>query len=237
MLGDSFSQGSLYPPFPVRAYLRFLRFLTSHSSCPCRCCQCRFCFRYNPRVCSELVACCKIQGSRKYRRCRIPYLLAPSRWSPAWEGYGMERLFFPVLSLALQWFGPRYKAEPRFLEAQIPILRFCVNASRIPPTPKEQAELFRLGTLLGHDVSKVMHVVRPESYPKRVRKSRRVAPFKASGRPRTEPHDVRPFTSANGRTAGGFPEQNSPPRRHLTFPSHGRKDRPTGSESGRHRCR
>lgn len=35
----------------------------------------------------------------------------------------MEQLFFPVLSLALQWFRPRYNAQLQILEAQIRILR------------------------------------------------------------------------------------------------------------------
>ena len=97
----------------------------------------------------------------------------------------MERLFFPVLSLALQWFRPRYNAQLQFLEAQIRILRSRVDASRIVPTPKEKAELLRIGASLDHDVSEVMHVVLPETYRKWVRQARRGIAFKPSGRPRT----------------------------------------------------
>jgi len=64
----------------------------------------------------------------------------------------MERLFSPVLALALQCFRPRYSARFQLLEAQIRILRSRVDAIRIVPTPKEKAELLRLGGLWGHDV-------------------------------------------------------------------------------------
>lgn len=59
-----------------------------------------------------------------------------------------------------------------------------MDVSRIIPTPKEKAELLRLGALVGHDVAEVMHVVRPETYQKWVRQSRRGIAFKPSGRPR-----------------------------------------------------
>lgn len=97
----------------------------------------------------------------------------------------MERLFFPDLSLALQWFRPRYNAHLQFLEAQIRILRSRVDTSRIVPTPQEKAELLRIGASLDHDVSEVMHVVLPETYRKWVRQTRRGIAFKSSGRPRT----------------------------------------------------
>ena len=97
----------------------------------------------------------------------------------------MERLFFPVLSLVLQWFRPRYNAQLQILEAQIRILRSRIDSSRIVPTPQEKAELLRLGASIGHDVSEVMHVVQPETYRRWVRQSRRGVVFKPSGRPRT----------------------------------------------------
>ena len=96
----------------------------------------------------------------------------------------MERLLFPVLSLALQWFRPRYNAQLQFLEAQIRILRSRIDSNRIVPNPAEKAELLRLGALLEHDVSEVMHVVRPETYRKWVRQTKRGILFKRSGRPR-----------------------------------------------------
>jgi len=96
----------------------------------------------------------------------------------------MERLLFPVLSLALQWFRPRYNAQLQLMAAQIRILRSRIDASRIVPSPKEKAELLQLGALLEHDVSEVMHVVRPETYRKWVAQSKRGVAFKPSGRPR-----------------------------------------------------
>ena len=53
----------------------------------------------------------------------------------------MERLFFSMLALALQWFRPRHNVQLQFLEAQIPMLRSRVDVSRIVPTPKEKVEL------------------------------------------------------------------------------------------------
>lgn len=96
----------------------------------------------------------------------------------------MERVFYFVLSLALQWFRPRYNAQLQFLEAQIRILRSRVDATRIVPNPVEKAELLRLGALFDHDVSEVMHVVRPKTYRKWVRQAKRGIAFKRSGRPR-----------------------------------------------------
>ena len=97
----------------------------------------------------------------------------------------MERLFFSMLALALQWFPPRYNARLQLMTAQIRILRSRIDTSRIVPTPKEKAELLRLGAMLDHDVAEVMHVVQPETYRKWVRQSRRGIAFKRSGRPRT----------------------------------------------------
>jgi len=64
----------------------------------------------------------------------------------------MDRLFFSLLALALQWFRPRYNAQLQLLEAPIRILRSRIDVSRIVPIPKEKAELLRLGALLGHHI-------------------------------------------------------------------------------------
>ena len=73
----------------------------------------------------------------------------------------MDRFIFSMLALVLQWFRPRYNAQLQLMAAQIRILRSRVDASRIVPTPKEKAELLRIGASLGHDVAEVMHVVQP----------------------------------------------------------------------------
>jgi hypothetical protein len=57
----------------------------------------------------------------------------------------MDRLFFSLLALALQWFRPRYNAQLQLLAAQIRILRSRIDVTRIVPTPKEKAERLRLG--------------------------------------------------------------------------------------------
>ncbi len=69
----------------------------------------------------------------------------------------MDRLFFPLLAMALQWFRPRYNTHLQLLEAQIRILRSRIDVSRIVPTPQEKAELLHLGALLDHDVAEVIH--------------------------------------------------------------------------------
>lgn len=96
----------------------------------------------------------------------------------------MDRLFFSLLVLALQWFRPRYNAQVQLLVAQIRILHSRVDMSRIVPTSKEKAELLRLGELLGHEVGEVMYVVQPKTYRRWVRQSRKGVAFKGSGRPR-----------------------------------------------------
>ncbi len=55
----------------------------------------------------------------------------------------MDRLFFSMLTLALQWFRPRYNVRPQLLQAQIRILRSRIDVSRVVPTPQEKAELLR----------------------------------------------------------------------------------------------
>jgi putative transposase len=97
----------------------------------------------------------------------------------------MDRLVYSLLTLALQWFRPRYNVHLQLLQAQIRILRSRIDVSRIVPTPTEKAELLRLGALVDHDVAEVMHVVQPETYRRWVRQAGRGLPFKASGRPRT----------------------------------------------------
>ena len=96
----------------------------------------------------------------------------------------MDRLFYSLLTLALQWFRPRYNVHLQLLQAQIRMLRSRIDISRIVPTPQEKAELLRLGALVDHDVAEVMHVVQPETYRKWVRQSKRGIVFKRPGRPR-----------------------------------------------------
>ena len=68
----------------------------------------------------------------------------------------MDSLFFSMLALVLQWFRPRYNAQLQILAAQIRILRSRVDASRIVPTPKEKAELLRLGRSAEHGKSEFL---------------------------------------------------------------------------------
>jgi putative transposase len=83
----------------------------------------------------------------------------------------------------MRWFRPRYNAQLQLMAAQIRILRARIDTDRIVPTPKEKAELLRLGAALDHDVAEVMHVVQPETYRRWVRQAKLGIPFKWSGRP------------------------------------------------------
>lgn len=50
----------------------------------------------------------------------------------------MESLFYSLLTLALQWFRPRYNVHLQMLQAQIRMLRSRIDVSRIVPTPQEK---------------------------------------------------------------------------------------------------
>lgn len=97
----------------------------------------------------------------------------------------MDAIIFSLVTLMTQWLRPRYNARLRLLEAQIRMLRARVDTSRIVPTPKERAELLRLGAAMGHDIDEVMHVVVPGTYKKWLRQLRAGGKFRPTGRPRT----------------------------------------------------
>jgi putative transposase len=97
----------------------------------------------------------------------------------------VDNLLFALISLAMRWLEPRYNAQLQFLREQIRILRSRVDAERIVPTPEERAELLRIGMLLDHDVTELMHVVRPATYHRWRREQRRGHVPKKTGRPPT----------------------------------------------------
>ena len=103
----------------------------------------------------------------------------------------MNGLVFSLMELMTQWLRPRYTTRIQLLEAQIRMLRARVNASRIVPTPRERAELLRLGAAMDHDIGELMHVVIPETYRKWLRQLRGRRSYKPSGRPCT------PFATRN----------------------------------------
>ena len=97
----------------------------------------------------------------------------------------MDTILFSLATVLTQWLRPRYNAELRLLEAQIRMLRMRIDASRIVPTPKERAELLRLGASMAHDIDDLMHVVVPATYKKWLRQLRGGKKFRPTGRPRT----------------------------------------------------
>ena len=97
----------------------------------------------------------------------------------------MDAILFPLVTLLTQWLRPQYNAGLRLFEAQIRMLRARIDTSRIVPTPKERAELLRLGASMGRDIDEVMHVVVPATYRKWLRQVRVGKKFRRAGRPRT----------------------------------------------------
>jgi putative transposase len=97
----------------------------------------------------------------------------------------MENLLYALISLAMRWLEPRHNAQLQFLREQIRILRVRVDADRVVPTPAERAELLRIGALLDHEVSDLMHVVRPATYHRWRREQRKGYVPKKTGRPPT----------------------------------------------------
>ena len=55
--------------------------------------------------------------------------------------------FYTGLGLLNQYLKPRFSAKMRLLTFQIRMLRDLINAAKIVPTPKERAELMRLGEI------------------------------------------------------------------------------------------
>jgi hypothetical protein len=98
---------------------------------------------------------------------------------------GMNQLIFVVVSLFGRWFKPRNNVHIQILEAQIRMLRFRIDSTRIVPTKVERAELIRLGALVDGDIAEVMRIVKPGTYARWLRDVRRGRVFKKLGRPAT----------------------------------------------------
>ena len=58
----------------------------------------------------------------------------------------MDRLAFPFLALALQWFRPRHNAQLQLMEAQIRILRLRIDTTRIVANPMRFSTINELYT-------------------------------------------------------------------------------------------
>lgn len=86
---------------------------------------------------------------------------------------GVNPAFYAVVGLLSQYFEPRLSTKMQLLVFQIRMLRDRINALKIVPTPKERAELIRLGEMLEHDVNGIMFVVHPSTYKKWIRDRRR----------------------------------------------------------------
>ena len=86
---------------------------------------------------------------------------------------GVSPVLFAVVGLLSQYFEPRFNVKMQLLVFQIRMLRARINAMKIVPTPKERAELMRLGAILDHDINGIMFVVHPSTYKKWIRDGRR----------------------------------------------------------------
>ncbi len=96
----------------------------------------------------------------------------------------MTNVLQTVLCLFIQFFAPRHNAQIRFLKAQIAILRKRVPAKHIVPSPKEKAELLRLGSEFGHQVGPLLEVVTLPTYRRWICDARKGRKPGESGRPR-----------------------------------------------------
>jgi putative transposase len=114
----------------------------------------------------------------------------------------MNRATFALGLLMSQFIEPRFNTKLQLLIFQIGMLRNRIDALKIVPTPRERTELMRLGELLGHDVSVLMIVVRPDTYKKWVRDHNRGKDWVLAGR-RGTPEAIRNLlcrmTEANPR--------------------------------------
>jgi putative transposase len=89
-----------------------------------------------------------------------------------------------VLCLFAQFFAPRHNAQIRFLKAQIATLRKRIPADHIVPSPREKAELLRLGAEFGHQVAPLLDVVTLPTYRRWIHDAKKGRKPKKSGRPR-----------------------------------------------------
>ncbi|MCC6796703.1 MAG: transposase [Candidatus Hydrogenedentes bacterium] len=85
----------------------------------------------------------------------------------------MTETLAPIFALAMEWIRPKYNAKMQFLEAQIQMLRRRQGNRKLRLTPKERAELLRLGYYFDHEIEDLIHVVHPETYRHWVRRIRR----------------------------------------------------------------
>ena len=69
---------------------------------------------------------------------------------------------FQVFTMLLaEKFRPKYDARLQLLAYQVNMLRSRIDDDRIYTTPRERAELIRLGETIDHNIADVMLVVKP----------------------------------------------------------------------------
>ncbi len=77
---------------------------------------------------------------------------------------GFSRMFQVFEKLFEAKYRGRYNAQLQMQAYQIQMLESRIDADRIYTTPKERADLIRLGSELEHDVDDVLLVVKPDTY-------------------------------------------------------------------------
>ena len=93
---------------------------------------------------------------------------------------------FAVLLWAMlaHFFDPKHNAQIRLLKAQIKILQDRLPAKRISPSPEEKKEILRLGAICDHNIDELMMIVKPATYRRWLKKTKKGESFKRLGRPR-----------------------------------------------------
>lgn len=97
----------------------------------------------------------------------------------------MNRFFYVLLYLFMEWFSDRRDAQLRFLREENRILRSRLSQERLILAPEERSRLLTIGTELKHQVKGLISVVQFRTYQRWVKEEHEGRRVGRVGRPRT----------------------------------------------------
>ncbi len=97
----------------------------------------------------------------------------------------MNRCFYVLLYLFMEWFSDRRDAQLRFLREENRILRSRLSQERLILSPEERSRLLAIGIELKHQVKGLISVVQFRTYQRWVKEEREGRQVGRVGRPRT----------------------------------------------------
>ena len=97
----------------------------------------------------------------------------------------MNRCFYVLLYLLMEWFSDRRDAQLRFLREENRILRSRLSQERLILSPEERSRLLAIGADLKHQVKGLIGVVQFRTYQRWVKEEREGRQVGRVGRPRT----------------------------------------------------